>query len=304
MVGCGNTFGNLIRFASASERSFRFYVEIIGNTVFLVRKESSPTELIEGVRGYGHTFPEAYTSWEKSVKNSVSHQRLIEYTFGGLKCLFRYEGDGYFKDQFKTEVQESSVLDDLTETHEESEPEPSLTAGSLTVSERAPEKQNGLVVKLAGHKVPQCATFELKTRSSKREYDMEEIYARLWISQTQHFIIGYHESGKFNNVRIRNVAHDVKDWESRNKKVLQTLKATLRRIIEVLKESKSNKLEVRRLGSGPLQFRKQCEKQWSVLPSDLRQRWLGRPAPASTSKAEESDSSDEEFDDDSYLQFE
>lgn len=62
VVGCGNTIGNLIRFANSSKRTFRFYIEVVGNTIFLVRKENSLTEPIKGVRGYGYTFPEAYIS--------------------------------------------------------------------------------------------------------------------------------------------------------------------------------------------------------------------------------------------------
>jgi DNA-directed RNA polymerase subunit H (RpoH/RPB5) len=39
-------------------RIFRMIVELVGQTVFLVRRENSPTERIPNVRGYGHTFPE------------------------------------------------------------------------------------------------------------------------------------------------------------------------------------------------------------------------------------------------------
>lgn len=35
-------------------------VEVIAGTVHLIRRENTPKEQILGVRGYGHTFPEAY----------------------------------------------------------------------------------------------------------------------------------------------------------------------------------------------------------------------------------------------------
>ncbi|KAI4225363.1 MAG: hypothetical protein L6R40_008375 [Gallowayella cf. fulva] len=181
VVGCGNTMGNLIRFANSNEKTFRLYIEVVGNTVFLVRKENSPTEPIEGVRGYGHTFPEAYTSWEVDVKNSVSHQRLIQYVFGGLRCLVRCESDGYLKDhvhfgsqQLPTSYNSSGLSGD--------DRLPSLlhAAESIAVGEKVPNETVDLIVRSAGHEVPQTAIFDLKTRSARREIDMEEVYPRLW----------------------------------------------------------------------------------------------------------------------------
>jgi hypothetical protein len=42
-------------------KPFRFDVDLIGDTVFFVRRENSPTGVIKDVRGYGHTFPENIT---------------------------------------------------------------------------------------------------------------------------------------------------------------------------------------------------------------------------------------------------
>jgi hypothetical protein len=49
---------------------------VIGDTVF-VRREKSPTQVIKDVRGYGHTFPENYTSWDAETRGSISPQRII-----------------------------------------------------------------------------------------------------------------------------------------------------------------------------------------------------------------------------------
>ncbi|KAK4988333.1 hypothetical protein LTR66_007345 [Elasticomyces elasticus] len=61
--------------------TFRFDVDAIEDTVFFVRKESSPTELIANLQGYGHTLPEAYSTWDPGVGRSCSHQRIIKYGF-------------------------------------------------------------------------------------------------------------------------------------------------------------------------------------------------------------------------------
>jgi hypothetical protein len=73
IVGCGSTLSNLLRFCGGLDKDFRFNVDLVGDTIFLIRKESSLTALISDIRGYGHTFPEAYTIWELEVKGSASH---------------------------------------------------------------------------------------------------------------------------------------------------------------------------------------------------------------------------------------
>lgn len=78
IFACSSTIGNLLRFVSGEEKQFRILVEAIGDSVFFERRENSPTELIPNVRGFGHTFPEAYTSWDAEVKGSISHQRIIK----------------------------------------------------------------------------------------------------------------------------------------------------------------------------------------------------------------------------------
>jgi hypothetical protein len=77
IVGCGSTIGNLLRCARSESKTFRFDVDVIGDTLLLVRKESSPKELITNLQGYGHAFPEAYTRWDSEVRNSCCHQHII-----------------------------------------------------------------------------------------------------------------------------------------------------------------------------------------------------------------------------------
>ena len=269
--------GNLIRFANSDERTFRFYIELVGNTVFLVRKENSPTQLIEGVHGYGHTFPEAYTSWEADVKGSVSHQRLIKYVFGGLRCLVRSESDGYLKDSANPESQQLPTSSRSAGLSRGNELLSSLLgAESIAVGEKLPNETANLTVKLAGHEVSQTAIFDLKTRSARREMDMEEVYPRLWVSQTQKFIIAYHNSGQFNDIQVRDLGDSIHDWEKRNKDLLHRFNTILHQLIGFAKQSECHKLEVRRIAMGPLQIRRQDEDCWNALPPDLKAKWAGR----------------------------
>jgi hypothetical protein len=90
IMACARTLGNLLRSSRSIPSVFRFDAEMIGDTVFLIRKENSPTEFIKDVKGYGHTFLASYTKWDDGLEKSASHQRIITYDFGGLQCLVRF----------------------------------------------------------------------------------------------------------------------------------------------------------------------------------------------------------------------
>jgi hypothetical protein len=161
-------------------------VEVVGNTVFLVRRENSPTRFIPDVRGFGHTFPEFYTTWESETKNSQSHQRVIQYRFGGMTCLVRFEADGYLpgmglRQNFSAPVEEQrkipSVIDTINFIGQE------LDKKSITA--QIPSNGSVLTVIRRGYFVPQHAIFDLKTRSvKKRDHGiLEEELPRLWVAQ-------------------------------------------------------------------------------------------------------------------------
>lgn len=55
IFGCTSTLGSLLRFLKNHDKTFRFTVEAVGRTVFFVRRENAPDELIAGDKGYGPT---------------------------------------------------------------------------------------------------------------------------------------------------------------------------------------------------------------------------------------------------------
>lgn len=204
VFACGSTLGNLLRFIRGEDRHFRMLVELVGETVFFIRRENSPRELIPDVKGYGHAFPEAYTTWEPVVRGSSSHQRVISYRFGGLRFLARSEGDGYIgggedepcgdgdspRPSVSHEFEEHNTFDELAAA---------LTGHRVTLA--APEgKIKKLEVLHAGDFVEQEHIFELKTRSVKRkEADtFEDTFGdqlpRLWVAQIPKFVLAYRES--------------------------------------------------------------------------------------------------------------
>ncbi|KAJ5633377.1 hypothetical protein N7490_009716 [Penicillium lividum] len=202
IVGCGSTLGNLLRFARGKSPAFRVLIEVIGNTVFFRRRENSPKETIQNVQGFGHTFPEAYTMWGES-----SHQRLINFDFANMNCLVRFEADGYLPDLIPEDLK---ARRNPLSSKSDMEPEDLLSsiqgATISTVHSATTEKESGsLRIFEGGRYIPQRAIFDLKTRSSRKANidTLSEEMARLWIRQIPNFVLAYHKSGKFDDIRVQ-----------------------------------------------------------------------------------------------------
>ena len=311
VVGCGNTMGNLLRFLESSDRTFSFNIEVIGSTVFMIRKGTSSKELIPDVYGYGHTFPEAYTSWDEGLQGSVSHQRLVKYRFGEINCLVRFESDGYLREKVVLDTDPSPGGIVPPELSRDSDISSLVTmTDAAFVSEKFPVKGLALHVEVGGREIPQSAIFDLKTRSIRKDINMDEIYPRLWLSQIPNFIVAYHASGQFTTPQPREVVSDLQRWEMDNNELLALFHTTLRQLIKAAKDSKARKVEVRRSGTGPLEIRTVSEHSWSALPRDLKAKWAGysdkgdgTSDAADQAAAEYDEEDDEEDEDDAYLNF-
>lgn len=273
-VACGSTLGNLLRFARGIKMSFRFDAELIGDSVFFVRKENSPNEVIEGLYGYGHAFPRAYTNWEADVMGSVSHQRIIRYSFGGLNFLVRSESDGYLPKPPDGESPASAKFGSTPIKHENNtDISTLLSASSLVQTE--PLFGNHIEIRHGGRIVPQDAVFDVKTRSIWNRIDMPgEILPRLWVIQTPNFILGYHNRGCFEDVQVQDIRQDIRDWEKENEHFLGQFNSLIHCIIDVARKSGPGcGLEISRKEDGPIQVRRLLDPDWHALPSDLCQKW-------------------------------
>ncbi|KAM0354343.1 hypothetical protein ACHAPU_001387 [Fusarium lateritium] len=267
IVACGSTIGNLLRFARGVDldRSFRILVEKVGDTVHLIRRENSPREKIEGVRGFGHTFPEAYTTWDSAVKRSKSHQRILAYKFGGIDLMVRFEGDGYIASSTPRPSIKTAQGDALSQIE------------SLGIAELTSDGTGDLQIKDGGEPIPQNSVFDLKTRSvmARGKDHLGEQLPRLWIAQVAQFILAYHERGLFRdaNIEIKNVKADVNEWEDLNQPALKRLAALLRLIIDRVGESKDDKLEIVWSNGNSLEFRKQLPDAGDVLSEPAKKQW-------------------------------
>ncbi|KZM23539.1 uncharacterized protein EKO05_0011279 [Ascochyta rabiei] len=274
---CGSTLGNLLRFVRGIDKAFRFSVETIGDIVFLIRKENDPKELIEGVRGFGHTFPEAYTTWPKGVQGSETHQRIVQYNLGGLQCLVRFECDGFFDNSTKPSSSEASRGKDPAALP--SEDVLAQTLAGTAVSNPQTTSTGPLTIRHRGSIVSQNSIFDLKTRSGKykKEINMDDITPQLWLKQIPNFIVAYHDgAGMFEDIQIQDVRSLVSTWEKDNARSIRLLIALLKKIIDVAKADQGGLLEVYCSGTGELEIRKQVGDGVHALPTALSEEWARR----------------------------
>ncbi|KAJ4420637.1 hypothetical protein N0V82_004202 [Gnomoniopsis sp. IMI 355080] len=281
VVASGSDIGNLIRFLQGEDKPFRMLVELVGDSVFLIRRENTPRELIPNVQGYGHSFPEAYTTWDSEVKGSTSHQRVITYRFGGLGFLVRHEVDGYIAGDHVDEEDSASSLpspghsDDGTELDHLS----AAMAGNHVTSRLPEDTHTELKVIRAGKLVSQNQIFDLKTRSFKKketetlEGTLGGQLKRLWVAQIPNFILAYHNCGVFDEINVRAVQEEVDEWGKSHVDTLSRLAALIHHIIGLVRARSDNRLELRHATVGILEVREQLADAGAALSKDGRMLW-------------------------------
>ncbi|KAL9584331.1 MAG: hypothetical protein Q9212_002191 [Teloschistes hypoglaucus] len=280
LFACSSTVGSLLRFVRQVDKPFRFFVEVVGNTVFFNRHENSPTQLIHGVKGYGHTFPEAYTTWDAEVSGSASHQRLLRYNLAGLDCILRFESDGYLQSMVPGEVDPPAAGrgQQIGEREKENDLASIMERTKVSSSQVVGEQYNKgpLRIEQSGRRIPQDAMFDLKTRGAwRKDFNvLEDELPRYWVAQIPNFILARHKSGRFDDIEVHHIRDDVQRWQEENQQDLKRLVWFLREIIAAAKARKDGKLEVRCKSVDLLELREHDTDEHDVLPPELKLRWM------------------------------
>lgn len=275
LVACSSTLGNLLRYCSKDPKPFRMIVYKVGDAVHLVRREKSPREIIPDIKGYGHTFPDAFTTWDRCVSISESHQRIISYRLGGLDCLVRFEADGYLptKNQViippnsSDQLLDNSDIDELT----------SILSESTGLAKTQTYTSGPISTSSAGIQVDQRSLFDLKTRSIKARDLEDDILSseipRLWIRQVTNFVLAFHHRGTFDEVQVKAVKHELAQWEKQNQRELSHFSALLTMIVDIAR-STNEILEVCLTDDHPdLQVRHQIGNLPDLCSTALSRKW-------------------------------
>jgi hypothetical protein len=291
IVACYSSLGNLVRFVLGKDKSFRVLVQAVYNTVFFVRRENSPTEKLEGIKGHGHTFPEAYTTWDRDVKGSDTSHRILKYRFGGLRMLVRAEVDAYLANK-----DDSALPPGATRSAEKkggSAPSPTPTditsisqlISTLNPTAKPPPSPSSSATKINIVKspvlhrpVPQSQLLEIKTRGiwkKDKEDTAAEEMPKLWLAQIPNLVVAYHDRGTFlSDIPVQSVGLRVERWEKLAKRELSCFAALLHEVVGMVRARSDKKLELCRTGKGGLEVREQCADAGELLSEETKGRWM------------------------------
>lgn len=291
IVACYSSLGNLVRFLLDKDKSFRILVQVVDSTVFFVRRESSPTEKLDGIKGHGHTFPEAYTAWDREVKGSDTSHRILKYRFGGLRMLVRAEADAYIAEKTdgplplgssrSAEKRRASASTSTTATTADITDLGQLFAKLNSTSQASPPVTQSAtkidIVNGTGRPVDQSQVLEIKTRGfwkKDKEDTVAEEMPKLWLAQIPNFVVAYHNQGRFEaDIQVQDVRPRVDRWEKLAKRELAAFAALLHKVMAVVKERPDKKIELCRIGQGQLEIREQLADAGELLSEEMKGRW-------------------------------
>ncbi|KAB5526488.1 hypothetical protein GE09DRAFT_1178184 [Coniochaeta sp. 2T2.1] len=252
-----NNIRKLLRFVQGSSgNAFQIAVEVAGSkSALFTRTETKTTDVIRGFRGYGHNFEKAYTKGPEGC----AHHRIISYKFGDMNCIVRHETDGYVDNKGPRELGDN-LLD-------------ALEGLSISKSDNVVTDPAVTIVKTGGKAVDPSSTLEIKTRVASRKIEMAEVFPQLWISQTLKLVVGYHRNGIFDDIQLRDMTNEIRQWETTNQRDLSKLACLPVKIIGVVKHRGDRRAVVRY--DGGTRLRIVASERKRALPDDLYAKWEG-----------------------------
>jgi hypothetical protein len=265
-----NCLRKLLRFVSEDvDQSFRIDVKIQGGVMFLCRWEAELRRIILSSQnfGFGHSFEKATTIFDKTLGDSSGHHQVVRYNLGGIRCLVRYEADGYTnglgEPSNKTKAEEGDEGDDADD----------LLSALKSMSIASPRvKATGSVLVLNKGWVVQPSTIiEIKTRSAHRRLQLNDIIPQLWFAQTQNLFVGYHINGQFQEVEKLSMKLEFERWEKQHQAHLRKLVGLLKKLKDFVRTAKCQRcVIVCEVEKKPVCIRiYESDRMEAALPDDI-----------------------------------
>ena len=257
--------------------TYRIDVELVGNTLLLTRWERDTEEQIREFRGFGHEFEKTFTAHDNRGpgRKPTGHHRVVQYNFGGLNMLVRFETDAYHRN-LGVPSTSSTNIDGLTSAFKSIKLEPDAEPRTLkTDNISLPSKSiSNLRVIQDGIDVPHGSLIEIKTRSKHKRIVMKDVVPQLFFAQIPYLIVGYHVRGLFQSVETKNVKEDgdldafEREYTNELKKVVKFLRV-VRKEIAKLKDKRGSVLSER----GSFLLYERVSPVTRSLPEDLLEKW-------------------------------
>ncbi|KAI0365689.1 hypothetical protein BV20DRAFT_1027527 [Pilatotrama ljubarskyi] len=232
-------------------KEFRIDLQLGGSkTVLMHRWEKRRREIATPPKsGCGINFERQTTSPAPRCQRSTGHHRIVQYEYGGLKMVVRFEVDACTaQPRPAASSPRTSTAPRITGSRTttgapniDSLADALAGLGVSTSTSNTSTSIDTISVIRAGSQVPQSTIVELVTRSKKYvdQFDWAEKYPQLLLSSTPHLFLGVHDRGTFERVKkhalgsaeMRHVETDL-----RMQRAFGQLVAVLRSIQELVKE--------------------------------------------------------------------
>lgn len=230
-----------------SKDGWRIEVELVGGTMFLTRFEERNTGWSNPGSGYGHEFEKRFLKYDTDLRNSLTHHRFVEYELGGMRCVVRFETDGYVE---LPSVQKDTAIA-TQNAPKASNPRPEsqtdLEASMQAISLKnanAPLAKDSIAVIQRGHLTSEDSILEVKCLKHNPEKGINKLAdykVQCWISQTQHLFMGKHVDGVVSKVNRTDMREIFGSWEDEHQAQLQKMMTLIRGIKKVASSTEDGK---------------------------------------------------------------
>lgn len=230
-----------------SKDSWRVEVELVGDTMFLTRFEEKNTGWFNTGGGHGHEFENHFLKYDTNLRNSISHHRFVEYELGGMRCVVRFETDGYVELPSKGKGIAIATSNASNSDNQRPKPKANFVASMQAISPKyinVPLAKDSIAVLQRGHPVSDDSILEvkcLKHNPEKGSRKIADYKVQCWISQTQHLFMGKHVGGVVGKVDCRDMREIFGSWEDEHQEQLKKMMTLIKGIKEVARSAKDGK---------------------------------------------------------------
>lgn len=213
-------------------RNFRIDAELVGDTVLFYRWEHPKARVSEDPK------PVSAQSYYRAATRRIITRgddgagcdRLVSYRFAGIKMLVRFDIDACLQtpDRMQADDEDEDGLAELLAgTKLEGEGQKATDDNQIEIvpSGYAHSAYNDLL--------------EIKTRTTRKQLDLSDIYGQLVFSQTQNFYLARHDRHEYSIAPVQKLKLDGPEFDEIRKKqepVVRRVAAMLQEMIRLVKK--------------------------------------------------------------------
>ncbi|KAF9259086.1 hypothetical protein L218DRAFT_963957 [Marasmius fiardii PR-910] len=263
-------------------KDWRIDLQLAGEKTVLFSRWEQNTKELPGlpVTTYGLSFERATTKEGKGCEGTEGHHRIVQYDFGGLNIVVRFEVDAFISSapRSKTTTTSQASTDQTFDDMLSAMSKTSITPQNEEI-QTVSDGETSLKIWKAGNMSPTNSIVELATISKKRfdqsAYDWEEVAVQMLISGTPQLYLGIHDRGRFQEVKQKSFSESVE--LQRAEENVKSALIKLRRVLEDIKKLAVENGEDGRLSlvctDGELKVYKRKSDD-SCLPADFLDEFL------------------------------